>query len=377
VGGKHLSEIELTEYADRDTAPSDLVRVEGHLRQCSLCRRALARVQEAASAASRVGIVSPPQDLRARVAAKAADRRLLRVTCPKAASLLHEHIDGSLSPALVGGVQRHLRECPRCQAEFVALSKAAQLVRSLPRVRPPARVRQAVQAAALGPAPPPRARRAVWLRPAVAAAAVAAGALLLALNPLHQPAQRLESVRVAGQPPAAQSGPVHLAAPVESAPGSVASRETEEEAPRAETRPVAATPHRSIPSPSPVATATLVAFKGPSPARVAPKPAAPEVTVPSALRALKAIAGSVSHDVGAQRAMYLEGERFSTLASEAMLARLPEPSRLPESGGDVSGGSAGHGPAASREVGPAPEENASGRSTSGSAEAAVLHRPLV
>ena len=326
MGLRHLSAAEFTEYADGSLPESKIARIEEHLRRCASCSEALAKTQLAIAAASRMEAVAVPGDLRRRVAAKAAGQPVPEVRCGEASALIHEHIDGLLAPALAGALHRHLRACARCRAEFAALSAAVRLVRSLRTVTAPARVREAVAAARREPLRP--APWGVRLRPALAVAAVIAlGVLLAAVRP---------GTPRAASPPQIARAPIAEPAPPQPAPAPTASRPE----PSAERDQVAVADAGAVSPeapPAPIVRASAGSRREPTVERPAALPtakgtlagattvatAAP-ITLPAALRTLKAVAESAAHEREAQQAMVLAGERFATLDSEAVLARLPE-----------------------------------------------------
>ncbi len=350
----HLSEAELTEYADGELAESRLSAVERHLRACPRCAEELARARSAVSLAAGIDAIQSPADLRRRVEAKAAGQPPLEVACRSALDLMHDHLDGLLSPPLVGALHRHLRACLHCRAECLALSAAVRLCRSLRAVAPPARIRQTLEAARLAAqAPTPWAAR---LRPAyAAAAAVALGALLVFARPgVRHPAGDGRP-ELAALPAAASTQPVLNQPAGEPAPEPVRlASAPEQPEPGEQYRPVAepATELRRD------RHADLGgAVKGPIPGPAAPAQAAPEAPLPAALRALRTVAKSAASEREAHHALALAGERFYTLQSESILARLPA-----APAGDQAGAAEGAGDATRRPAQPTvpgPQEEAS------------------
>jgi hypothetical protein len=119
-----------------------------------------------------------------------------------------------------------------------------------------------------------------------------------------------------------------------------------------------------------------VVAKGPSAAPSTAEAASREIAAPSALRALRAVASSASYDREAQRAMDLEGERFATLASEDMLARLPQPGSLTEGNEGGTGEGLGGSSAAPSLRGKDGEQEASMNSVQSQTRVAALYTPL-
>jgi hypothetical protein len=234
--------------------------------------------------------------------------------------MMQEHLDHRLSLAAQVPFELHLSACPQCQAELAALAGAARLVRGLPSVAAPARVRESVLAAGRE-----RGRRALGarqLRPALAAAFAALVITAAALvKPLVRPPDRGAIAQLAA-PTAAGPGPIAIAelSPAEQAGslGEVApeqvSTEVVREDPSAQARQVR------------MARPNLVRAKGPRPEAAVLVTEGPGVAMPAALSALRAVARSASSE-WESRDMELAGERFAVLRSEAMsesmLASLP------------------------------------------------------
>ena len=194
--GRHLSEIELVEYADGEIPLSRLALVETHLHECAACAHALEKLREAVAATGYLQAVDTPPGLRARVAAEASARSAGEMTCREARPLIHQQIDGALSPLGRSALEQHLAACRVCRVELATFSATVRLVRSLTPVKAPARIGEAVAAAVQA-----RIRRKAWwpvLRPALAAAAVAAlGGLLMLVRPAFQPEVGVTGARVA------------------------------------------------------------------------------------------------------------------------------------------------------------------------------------
>jgi len=320
---RHLSEIELTELADGEMHPARLGAAVEHVSQCPACAHALAAIQEATLAVGGLKQVAGPADLRTRVAKGLIAAPADRLSCEEAAPLLHEYIDGCLSPAAAVPLQHHLDACPTCRAELAAFASASRLVRLLPEAASPARVREAVAAE--------QRRRArgkpvlVGWRPALAAAAalIAVGGLALLR---HSPQAELS-------PTVAQSPAIAQMPPSDSL--DVASLSQETAAPEGARSVVAEDPAEAPAEPAPPAAEEVTpvapravpvihtvdidsAPKGPAPAHVAPAVVPSGVALPAALGALRVVARSAARDVEVQREMELAGERFAVLNCEAL-----------------------------------------------------------
>lgn len=320
MGTRHLSETELTEYADGQLDPRRAERVREHLRACARCARAAADAKQGAEAAQALQSVAAPANLRARVAAELAREPAPEMTCRKAGSLIQEYLEGGLEPWCAVALERHLERCEACRAETAALAAAMRVVRRLPSAKVPSRVRDAVAAARREQVA--RAPRWIGWRPAVAGAfAVLAIGALAVLRPGLSPRQQPTVAALPEERPAAvnetasavvPAGPAETGmAEIEVAPTEIAEAETagrHTEAAETAPEPVEETP------------------KGPAPARTTAEPAARQPVLPSALAALRTVAQNASHEGEVRRAMERAGERFAVLhseaASEAALARV-------------------------------------------------------
>ena len=379
---KHLSEIELTEFADGEMDPARLGAATQHVSRCPACARALADVREAAIAVGGLADIAGPADLRMHVAKALVAGPADRLSCKEATPLLHEYLDGCLSPAAAVPLKDHLDSCATCGAELAVFTSASRLVRALPHVDSPARVRESVAAEQRR-----RGRRAPVLlgwRPALAAAAalIAVGGLMFArhssqpeVRPMVARAPVASEMSVSGSvdvaaltPEPAQPGPAHEAGvegPAEAAGEAIELTEME-------------VAPRSIPAIHPVDRAP----KGPAPARVTPEVNPPGVMLPAALGALRVAARSAARDVEVQRAMEMAGERFAVLnceaLSEATLGRMssagPEPAS--EERGAIRGlpSPSSSGPEGTGETGRVPSASSSAPVREG---ASVLSNPLV
>lgn len=322
MGLRHLSGIELTEYADGETPSSKRDRVEEHVRRCTRCAAAAASLRDAVSAVGALKAVAPPADLRLRVEQRMAAPSALDVTCRQAGPLLHGHLDECLSATDEAVLAQHVAACGLCRAELTALRAAKRLVASLPRVESPNVVRESVAAARRTRAPdmPWRAR---WA-PALAAASVVVVGGLSLLIATRQPVGSPAGVRVTEARPALTAPAVVVAEHA----GRVA--EPEEVAEDGEIE-AAVTAGEPLPSDDPTPAerrieslaGVVLASVGPAPLPTVLETSVAEVPLPSALRTLRQVAERASHEHGVQRAMELAGERFATLDSERVLARLP------------------------------------------------------
>lgn len=60
-----------------------------------------------------------------------AMRSLGRRTCEDVVTVLHEYLDGSLDPELAEIIERHLKDCPECQAFTRTYETVVQLTGEL------------------------------------------------------------------------------------------------------------------------------------------------------------------------------------------------------------------------------------------------------
>ena len=379
---KHLSEIELTEFADGEMDSTRLGAATEHVSRCPACARALADVREAAMAVGGLADIAGPADLRMHVAKALVAGPADRLSCKETTPLLHEYLDGCLSPAAAVPLKDHLDFCATCRAELTVFTLASRLVRALPHVDSPARVRESVAAEQRR-----RARGAPVLlgwRPALAAAAalIAVGGLMLVRHsPQREARQMVARAPVAPEMPLPGSVDVASLTP-ETAPLDTA-RETVLEGPaEAAVEAIETTEIEAAPRPMPAIHAVDRAPKGPVPARVTPEVDSSGVVMPAALGALRVVARSAARDADVQRAMELAGERFAVLNCEALsegtLVRMssagPEPAS--EERGTIrdlpSTGSSG--PERTGETGGVPPASSSAPAREG---ASVLSNPFV
>ena len=330
---KHLSEIELTEFADGEMDPTRLGAATEHVSRCPACARDVADVRDAAMAVGGLADIAGPADLRTLVAKALVAGPMDRLSCKEATPLLHEYLDGCLSPAAAVPLKDHLDSCATCRAELSVFTSAGRLVRALPHVDSPARVRESVATEQRR-----RTRRAPVLlgwRPALAAAAalIAVGGLMFARHS-PQPEDRQMVARAPVAPEMTVPGSVDVASVTPQAAPLDTAREVLVESPaEVAAEAIETTEMEAAPRPMPAIHPVDRAPKGPAPARVTPEMNPPGAVMPAALGALRVAARSAARDVEVQRAMELAGERFAVLnceaLSEATLGRMssagPEP----------------------------------------------------
>jgi Putative zinc-finger len=226
---RHLSGGELTEYADGEMRGARHRRAQGHLSRCEQCTRALESTWEAAGVLRGVSTAPVPDDLRERITARVSAETIRPLSCKLARSLIQEDLDGALPPLSAGLLRLHLGDCPACWQEHRTLSAATRLVRAAEFLPAP----PGIWAKALaGRRPRPAVSWGVRLRPALAAAAMAAGALAflfhsqpqlgqIAAVPDRQVAPRpttatpAPTTTRASQPPAPAGEELAVPAPVE------------------------------------------------------------------------------------------------------------------------------------------------------------------
>ncbi len=333
MGLRHLSRVELIEYADGEAPLSKRVRVETHLQTCRRCAAALAKVQSAASAVGALGAAPAPDDLRERVAERVRVRHAPEVSCRRALPLIHQCLDRCILPADETVLEQHLSGCGLCRAELAGLAAAKRLVGALPGVESPAAVREAVAAARRG-----RAWEMPWTArwvPALAAASVVMIGVLGLVLATRQTGESPESVVVAREAVSAPAAPVAVAGrstrleetggggDIEDSEAGVAAGLVGFGRPEAEERAIVAVPSE------------VRLVRGPTPAPTHVEAAEPEVLLPSGLHAVRAVARSASHGHDVRVAMELVGEQFATLDSERVLAQLP--GRFDADAGEESG----------------------------------------
>jgi len=328
--GRHLSEVELTEYADGHMRDGGMERAEGHLRACDSCAAALASLRVAAAAAGRLNTVTVPDNLRRRVWERLASECRETLTCQSALPLLHGHVDGLLSPVMALPLQHHLDACGSCRRELTALWRVSDAVRSLTPARPPARIWQQVAARRLAGRPVARAWRRRLLVPATAASLAALGVLAVLLRPVMQP---LGWRGMRAGPEATYSA--LPAGRGEGAERSLASAPAEAVAKAKGTGPQG-TSRTLVPGTmmvrgevqhgdrkaQPPTTLVVARAEAPRAARKSAGPAPP--FMPSAMEALRAVAASARADWEAEQALGLTAERFAVLSSEDMASRTPQ-----------------------------------------------------
>jgi len=329
---RHLTAVELIEYADGGMSQTAAYAVEEHLRECDLCAASLAASRRTALSISRLDTLPAPADIRDRVRARLAPDLAISVTCRQALPLLQECVDRCLPPIPAMQLQGHLGSCAACRCELAALESMTGLVRSLPIAASPAEVRERVIAAA-------RTRVVRWapkLRPALAAAGLAAlGLFALLARPSMQPLQQKPTSMVAANPGAGATPvspslkAVEAPAPVEMAQAQPAGSES-----RLEGEPLV---RAYVPSVRPVRQVSAKRSLRPVAPRVAlaladaasasPLPLVARRTsspVPAAMQVLRRVAQTADYSAEAQRAMIQAAESISVLSSEDNLDRVPE-----------------------------------------------------
>ena len=316
---RHLSEIELTEYADGEMSPARAGWMEAHLRRCDACAEALAESRRAAALVGRLRPVAVPAALRQRISLALAREAEKTLSCRQMVPLLHAYLDRCLCPVLAEPVRGHLERCAHCRQEFGLLTRATRLVRALPAASVPVEVRERVAAARRLRLP-----GSAWgvpMRPALAAAGlVALGALALLFRPGLSPGPREP---LAAPSTRAAVPPVTSAATAASTPTTVAdAREVQEVTPEL-AAPSYQSAARAVSRTALKAARLVKAVGRPSREKVAAR-ATLIAAAPDALQALKSVARSAEYAQEARRAMDLAAESFATLSSEEMLDRLPE-----------------------------------------------------
>lgn len=336
---RHLSDAQITECAEGEADATRRPAVETHLGCCQRCALAVRRARDAAELVGRLPAMAAPASLRARTADAFLAEARRPISCGEAAPLLQEHIDGCLSPGAALMLKHHLGFCSTCRAEIAALTATTQALRELPAIESPARVSESVleaQRRIAGPAP----FTFKW-KPALAAACAVLVVIGIAVvRPLNRPMLQPEVTLSAEAPPAAAPGRLEVARASEDSAGIA----VEPSLSPAAVDPVEVSAPQDVPAPvalrmTPTIHTVAPVSKGPAPARVAPETAAPEVTMPSGLRALRVVAGSATYDAEVQRAMELAEAQYTTLHSEALSeARLAQlPAGLPDVARDEAG----------------------------------------
>ena len=378
MASRHLSEEDLTDYLDGGLEQAELPAAEEHLRQCPACAAALARVRSASETLSALRMVPAPDGLRRDVVARLAARHAAALTCRKAVPLLQDCADGLLAPAAALSLRHHLDACSPCRAALAAWASLLRVVRALPMVQSPPRVRETVHTARQT-----QSKRSSWTpsgvrwRPAVAlAGALAVGGLILIARVVPQHPGPARLVASARERQIALARPSEGRAPIEAA---ASPRLSGEPQPRdGATTSVEEARVASSPAPQAVRVARVPVRavsdqpRDPAPLRTAAGHSPAKEPVPSALQTLRVVARSASHGGELQRAMELAGERFSTLSSEAMLARLPQAGTL-ERGGE--GMAAGDAAAAGEPGAPSPAEEHPSEATRGPAWQGAISAP--
>jgi anti-sigma factor RsiW len=210
MGLRHLSDAELTEWAEGEAGATRLPAIEAHLLACQRCSLAVQRIREAAELVERLSAETAPVGLRARAAASYLAEAQAPIACEEAAPLLQEHIDRCLSPGAALMLGPHLDSCRQCRAELATLEATTRALRELPTVESPARVRESIleaQRPAAGSAP-----FVLRWKPALAAAcAVLVVIAIAAVRPASRPVPQPEVVLSAEQPSAGAPSRVEVA----------------------------------------------------------------------------------------------------------------------------------------------------------------------
>jgi anti-sigma factor RsiW len=231
------SSVELTSLMDGELPRERAAELNRHLAKCGACRRGLRTLKQAASLVGALAAVASPADLRDRVARKAAEPRAVgALTCAGAREMLDDYAHGHLAQGQAGNVEAHLCDCDGCSRELGLLEQSVGLLRALPEIEPPARIRREAARRSC----PAYARPAWRGMIATAGVAVAAAVVLLALRiPGSQP------------PTTATEQPARAASAVTAAPAP-APHDAEPSAARVATPlPGAATKSETSPTPAP------------------------------------------------------------------------------------------------------------------------------
>ena len=321
---RHLTDAELTEIADQVLAPDRRAAADAHLAGCGTCADRLAGTVSAIRAVQVLSGVAPPEYLQAHTMERLVDEGVEDIPCHQAHLLLHQHLDGDISPVAVLALARHVSGCSRCRAELGALSATSELVRSLPPVDAPHRIRQAVLAARSDREA--RVPLSIRWRPALAAVfAAAAVAGVLLLRGAARRGEGVDVTSVARELPSPLAPTIEVAdareQPTQPVEGTVEPRSEPDLVVEEEVR-VAAGPVE--PSIRFVSHALAHPPKGPTPAPVVAEASSQVFAAPAALRTLAVVASTVADDLGGQSELQLAEERFATMNSEAMWAELPD-----------------------------------------------------
>lgn len=312
---RHLSEVDLVEYADGETELSRIAAIESHLRHCPQCHAAAARARTASMAV--LPSVLAPVKVRDRVAAVLAEASFA-LTCRRALPMLHEYVDHRLSALARVPLARHLETCAHCRKELASLEQMTRLIRSLPLAESPTLALR--EALAVARTSNHRVARPLVWKPVFAGAV--AVLVIGAISALKLPDQLepIQPVRqVASQPP--------LLAPATAEVNELVASRIQE--------PVSPTPTTTV-TPPPTTVAEVVAAResrrtrkapvvrlaslnytrGPAPEPTVPQPPVAIGAMPSALRALHTVKESVSGASEVRRSMEIAAERYATLSME-------------------------------------------------------------
>lgn len=189
---------ELISFMDGELSPLVAAEFARHLAGCTACRRELSQLMRTASLVHSLGEVTPPADLEARIAHKAAQPRAAHVvSCAAVRNMLDDYVHGHLAQEKANRVAAHLSVCEACSRRLRRLEQNAELLHMLDEVSPPARIRQRVEREAARRARLTYAKRA-FRRVAVIAGAAAAGAAIVLAMRVAAPPQPPSPV--AGRP---------------------------------------------------------------------------------------------------------------------------------------------------------------------------------
>jgi len=139
-----LSTENLSAYLDGELDSQQAQRLREHLATCSECRRQAGALSQTATLVRAVPEVDPPADLRQR-AARLMAATIEEPTCEQALMWASVHMDGETPVQQVVVLERHLQQCGACRSQARAMERTIALVKGLPEMNPPLRVRAAVR----------------------------------------------------------------------------------------------------------------------------------------------------------------------------------------------------------------------------------------
>jgi anti-sigma factor (TIGR02949 family) len=190
---------DLSAYMDGELGSQQAQRLREHLAICSECRRQAGALKQTASLVRAMPEVAPPADLRAR-AARLMASAAAATTCDEALMWASQQMDGELPVQQVVALERHLQECKACRDQARAMERAAALVKQLPEVNPPLRIRAAIHNRLAQRERALRIRRAGWTAGWLTMAGAAA-VVLIAVR-MHRPGVPAVPVTGTAAPPA-------------------------------------------------------------------------------------------------------------------------------------------------------------------------------